>query len=851
MAKKQLGVAPSGATDAVTKSYVDRKQTINVLDYISDPTNTATHSAGFQAAIDAATATNGPGVVTIPSGRWCVEGLNIPAMKSLIIQGQGHNTVVTGTNSNTTDPGTRLHRLGTQPIFNLVAAPGFINNNNGLSVGTIADYTNRVRDVQIRDLTMINDNASATSALLYIRGALECNFSRITMHNTAGYNASAGAPLIDARALTDSVFNECVFFGGGSWDGTIGAVRLLGTDGFSYAACWELQFSNCQWTSYFGPAIEIGNAVPDGAVNTQRNYNILFTNIKLESLFTTSPHIKVISCSNLQLQNVYFANAYTADSIIDLYRGSGCWGSIGFLQTLISNYVVPSAYLRVRTEFANVGLNVRVYSSVPTDANIVTLDNPADSSNDIQISTQGFGLINGTNSQSRYIRSGSVVQQVTSGTAVCQYVFSKTGRTQWILGNPTNSSGTLEEFYVDALDSAGHRGRFLTLRSYGADPTANVKTAIFGAALHLSGGDTNAWINFPTQVATPGNYNGIQLYAKDNGGGRRQLALGNDGGTASFVETRGIATTVTSSSLTVNSDVITNQTVSALASSMTINAPTGTPTSGQRLNLVIKDDETSRALTWNAAWSGVGVDLPTATVAGKWLVVQAIYNSTTSKWFVIHARTESDSIITALSTSTLSNKTLSIPKIDVLRDTATGSSVMQFGTNGTSGNYLYLQASSGNPNLSVVGTSGTDVSLTVAPKGAGTLAIFSATGLTPTLEARGADANHNLNLVSKGTTGKVQVNGAEASRRTIQTVTTSTTLLANGDYVVFIGASGAPILPTATNNTGRYTFKNIDIVARTISTTSFQTIDGSTTLTVPPGSSVDIIADGTGSWRII
>lgn len=88
--------------------------------------------------------------------------------------------------------------------------------------------------------------------------------------------------------------------------------------------------------------------------------------------------------------------------------------------------------------------------------------------------------------------------------------------------------------------------------------------------------------------------------------------------------------------------------------------------------------------------------------------------------------------------------------------------------------------------------------------------------------------------------------------RTIQTVTTPTTLGNAGDYIVFIGASGVVTLPTAVGNTSKYTLKNTDTSSKTISTTSSQTIDGATTLTIPSGSSVDVVADSANScWRII
>ncbi len=91
---------------------------------------------------------------------------------------------------------------------------------------------------------------------------------------------------------------------------------------------------------------------------------------------------------------------------------------------------------------------------------------------------------------------------------------------------------------------------------------------------------------------------------------------------------------------------------------------------------------------------------------------------------------------------------------------------------------------------------------------------------------------------------------APSISRTVQTITESVALGAAGDYVVFIGPSGYPQLPTAVGNTGRYSIKNIDSEDRAISTTSSETIDGSTTLDLPAGSAVELVSDG-ANWRTL
>jgi hypothetical protein len=86
--------------------------------------------------------------------------------------------------------------------------------------------------------------------------------------------------------------------------------------------------------------------------------------------------------------------------------------------------------------------------------------------------------------------------------------------------------------------------------------------------------------------------------------------------------------------------------------------------------------------------------------------------------------------------------------------------------------------------------------------------------------------------------------------RTVQTIASPTTLGSLGDYVLFIGESGAPQLPNAVGNTGRYSFKNIDTNSRTVSTTAAQTIDESPTFDLEPGSTVEIVSDGS-NWRTL
>jgi hypothetical protein len=76
-------------------------------------------------------------------------------------------------------------------------------------------------------------------------------------------------------------------------------------------------------------------------------------------------------------------------------------------------------------------------------------------------------------------------------------------------------------------------------------------------------------------------------------------------------------------------------TVTALAANLTISDPTGTPTDGEQLTFRIKDNGTSRTLTWGTSYRSLGVALPASTTISKTMYVTAVYNSPDTKWDVV------------------------------------------------------------------------------------------------------------------------------------------------------------------------------------------------------------------------
>lgn len=78
-------------------------------------------------------------------------------------------------------------------------------------------------------------------------------------------------------------------------------------------------------------------------------------------------------------------------------------------------------------------------------------------------------------------------------------------------------------------------------------------------------------------------------------------------------------------------------TITALATNATFAEPSGTAAHNNWLNIEVKDDGTSRTLSWNAAYKAGDIPLPTATVAGK-VAVYHFKRSTTisgSGWLFV------------------------------------------------------------------------------------------------------------------------------------------------------------------------------------------------------------------------
>ena len=93
-----------------------------------------------------------------------------------------------------------------------------------------------------------------------------------------------------------------------------------------------------------------------------------------------------------------------------------------------------------------------------------------------------------------------------------------------------------------------------------------------------------------------------------------------------------VQSVVSSATVTPSADNDDSVEITAQAAALTIAAPTGTPTSHQKLIIRIKDNATARAITWNAIYRAIGVTIPATTVISKTLYLGFIYNLADTKW---------------------------------------------------------------------------------------------------------------------------------------------------------------------------------------------------------------------------
>ena len=198
---------------------------------------------------------------------------------------------------------------------------------------------------------------------------------------------------------------------------------------------------------------------------------------------------------------------------------------------------------------------------------------------------------------------------------------------------------------------------------YGGTSGAGTALAIgtAGQVLTVNSGATAPQWSTPTtgtvtSVSGTGTVNGISLSGTITSSGNLTLGGTLDlssppaiGGTAAAAGTfttlvgrtnPRVTSAATATSLTPSIATTDVYAYTALASALSINAPTGTPLDGNKLIFRILDNGTARALTWDATYTVIGTTLPTTTVINKTTYVGCIYNANNTRWDVIAVTTQ-------------------------------------------------------------------------------------------------------------------------------------------------------------------------------------------------------------------
>jgi hypothetical protein len=121
------------------------------------------------------------------------------------------------------------------------------------------------------------------------------------------------------------------------------------------------------------------------------------------------------------------------------------------------------------------------------------------------------------------------------------------------------------------------------------------------------------------------------------------FSTSSGGGITLALKPRAVPASATSGSLTPNGDTTDLFEAESLTGAITLAAPSGTPTDGQKLLIRLKDNGTARGITWttsSGAYRAVGITLPTTTVISKVTYVGCVYNGTDLFWDAVATVTQ-------------------------------------------------------------------------------------------------------------------------------------------------------------------------------------------------------------------
>lgn len=155
--------------------------------------------------------------------------------------------------------------------------------------------------------------------------------------------------------------------------------------------------------------------------------------------------------------------------------------------------------------------------------------------------------------------------------------------------------------------------------------------------------------------------------------------------------------------------------------------------------------------------TGGSIDLGSGTIT--FVANEQVVYDADDKWVRLSGASD---VVRLTATQTITNKTLTSPKINAIID-GNSNTLVEFSETSGAVNYFQIAnaTSTNGPSFKAIGA-GSNLDIIAIPKGVGALHVYGDTGqITIPIKVGGSASNVNMNLTTQGT-GKVQLNGVEA-----------------------------------------------------------------------------------------
>lgn len=239
----------------------------------------------------------------------------------------------------------------------------------------------------------------------------------------------------------------------------------------------------------------------------------------------------------------------------------------------------------------------------------------------------------------------AVTLSTTNGSALSQAAASSTGSAQYSIircsGNPASMltvtvPATSKIYLVINATSTSQ-----SVKIVGTGPTTGVIISASRTALIAWNGSDFQLIATADVAVLQGLGTGVATALGNNANSAAGFVTG--AGTATLTNKRldpRVSSAASLASITPDIASFDQYCLTAQAASLVINAPIGTPVDGNKLIFRLLDNGAPRTITWNATYTPIATNLPTATTANKTTYVGCIYNANNTRWDVLTVLTQ-------------------------------------------------------------------------------------------------------------------------------------------------------------------------------------------------------------------